>query len=48
MLALKLYAGRYEVIGGRNAAEILRQLVEEFMTKEGEQTPDKNEYAISI
>jgi hypothetical protein len=41
-LALKLYAGRYEVIGGRDAAEILQQVIEEHMTGEGERTmPEK-------
>jgi hypothetical protein len=36
-LALKLYAGRYEVIGARDAAEIMRQVIEEYMPEEGEQ-----------
>jgi hypothetical protein len=34
-LALKLYAGRYEVIAGREAADILREVVEKYM-------PDSN------
>jgi hypothetical protein len=33
-LALKLYAGRYEVIGAREAAEILRQVIDEYMPDE--------------
>jgi hypothetical protein len=36
-LALKLYAGRYEVIAGRAAAEILRQVIEEHMPGEDNQ-----------
>ncbi len=35
-LALKLYAGRYEVIGGRNAADILRDVVEKYLPESGE------------
>jgi len=32
-LALKLYKGRYEVIAGRDAADILRQAIAEHMTE---------------
>jgi hypothetical protein len=42
-LALKLYAGRYEVIGARDAAEILREVIEKHMPEEGEQSPEDNE-----
>jgi hypothetical protein len=38
-LALKLYAGRYEVIGMRDAAEILREAIEKYMPDRSEQTP---------
>jgi hypothetical protein len=31
-LALKLYAGRYEVIACQDAAEILREAIEKYMT----------------
>ena len=41
--ALKLYAGRYEVIGAREAAEILRQVIEEYMPEEGEQSAESDE-----
>jgi hypothetical protein len=40
-LALKLYAGRYEVIAGREAADILRQVIAEYMPEDGGQTPPK-------
>jgi hypothetical protein len=30
-LALKLYAGRYEVIAARDAADILREVIEKHM-----------------
>ena len=36
-LALKLYAGRYEVIGGRNAADILREVIEKHLPDSDEQ-----------
>lgn len=39
-LALKLYAGRYEVIGARDGAEILREVVEKYM-------PDSDQQAAS-
>ncbi len=39
-LALKLYAGRYEVIGARSAAEILREAIEKYM-------PDSDRQAVS-
>ena len=36
-LALKLYTGRYEVIGGRDAADILREVIAKHMPGENEQ-----------
>ena len=42
-LALKLYAGRYEVIGARDAAEILRQVIDDYLPREGEQPPESDE-----
>jgi chromosome segregation and condensation protein ScpB len=39
-LALKLYAGRYEVIAARDAADILRQVVEKHM-------PDSDQQAVN-
>jgi hypothetical protein len=36
-LALKLYAGRYEVIAGREAAEILREVIEKYMPDSDQQ-----------
>ena len=41
--ALRLYAGRYEVIGARDAAEILREVIAEHMPEESEQPPSRNE-----
>ncbi len=38
-LVLKLYMGQYEVIVGRNAANILRQVIAEYMPENDEQTP---------
>jgi hypothetical protein len=38
-LALKLYAGRYEVIAARDAAEILREVIAKHMHEEDEQRP---------
>ena len=35
-LALRLYAGRYEVIGGRNAADILREVIEKHVPESDE------------
>ena len=40
-LALKLYRGRYEVIGARDAADILREVIAEHMREEDEQTPSE-------
>jgi hypothetical protein len=41
-LALQLYAGRYEVIACKDAAEILRQVIAEYMPKDDEQiAPEK-------
>jgi hypothetical protein len=37
-LALKLYAGRYEVIAARDAADILREVIEKHMPEGNEQT----------
>ena len=37
----KLYAGRYEVIGARDAAEILREVIEKHMPEEAEQPPEE-------
>ena len=37
-LALKLYAGRYEVIAGREAADILREAIEKHMPESDRQT----------
>jgi hypothetical protein len=34
-LALRLYAGRYEVIAARDAADILRQVIAEYMPEVG-------------
>ena len=43
-LALKLYKGRYEVIGGRGAADIMREVIEKHMPEGSEQvTPEDNE-----
>lgn len=39
-LALKLYAGRYEVIAGREAADILREVIEKHM-------PDSDRLSVS-
>jgi hypothetical protein len=36
-LALKLYAGRYEVIACRDAADILREAIEKHMPEDYEQ-----------
>jgi hypothetical protein len=38
-LALKLYAGRYEVLGARDAAEILREVLAKHMPEEDEHPP---------
>ena len=38
-LALRLYAGRYETIACKDAAEILRQVIAEYMPKDDEQMP---------
>jgi hypothetical protein len=34
-LALKLYAGRYEIIGARSAAEILHEAIEQYLPDSG-------------
>lgn len=42
-LALKLYAGRYEIIGARSAAEILREAIEQYLPDSGWQAaPDEH------
>jgi hypothetical protein len=41
-LALKLYAGRYEVIAARDAADILRQVIAEHMPRDDEPTPTES------
>jgi hypothetical protein len=46
LLALKLYAGRYEVIAGRNAADILHKVIAEHMPEDDEQKPPKNNVKI--
>jgi hypothetical protein len=38
-LALKLYAGRYEVIACRDAADILREAIEKHMPDSDQQEP---------
>ena len=38
-LALHLYAGRYEVIACKDATEILRQVIAEYMPKDDEPMP---------
>jgi hypothetical protein len=40
-LALRLYAGRYEVIAARDAADILREVIAEHMPEEDEQPPSE-------
>jgi hypothetical protein len=42
-LALKLYAGRYEVIALRDAAEILREAIARYMPEGDEQEPSESE-----
>ena len=43
-LALKLYAGRYEVRGMRSAADILREVIERYMADSEQQTePEEGE-----
>jgi hypothetical protein len=37
-LALKLYAGRYDVVGVRSAADILREVMEKYMPDSDQQT----------
>jgi len=38
-LTLKLYKGRYEVIAGRDAADIMREVIAKHMPGENEQAP---------
>jgi hypothetical protein len=45
-LALKLYTGQYEVIGGRDAADILREVIEKHMPDYEKQTEPKNDEQI--
>jgi hypothetical protein len=41
-LALQLFAGRYEVIACKDAAEILRQVIAEHMPKDDQQMPPES------
>ncbi len=41
-LALKLYAGRYEIIGARSAAEILREDIEQYLPDSGWQAASED------
>jgi hypothetical protein len=41
-LALKLYAGRYEMIAARDAADILCQLIAAYRPEEDKQMPSKS------
>jgi len=41
-LALQLYTGRYEVIACKDAADILRQVIAEYMPKDDEQIPPES------
>jgi len=42
-LALKLYAGRYEIIGARSAAEILSEAIEKYLPDSGWQTASEKD-----
>jgi hypothetical protein len=42
-LALKLYAGRYEIIGTRSAAEILREAIEKYLPDSGWQAASEDD-----
>jgi hypothetical protein len=42
-LALKLYAGRYEVIAARDAADILREVIERHMPDSDRQTASEDD-----
>jgi hypothetical protein len=42
-LALKLYAGRYEMIAGRAAADILREVIEKHMPDGDRQTVSEDD-----
>jgi hypothetical protein len=42
-LALKLYAGRYEVIACRNAADILREAIKKHIPDSGRQTESEDD-----
>jgi chromosome segregation and condensation protein ScpB len=42
-LALKLYAGRYEVIAAREAADILREVIEKHMPDSDRQAPSEDD-----
>ena len=42
-LALKLYAGRYEVIAMRDAAEILREAIEKHMPERAASEDDEEQ-----
>ena len=43
-LALQLYAGRYEVIACKDAAEILRKVIAEYMPDNNRAAATENEY----
>jgi hypothetical protein len=45
-LALKLYTGQYEVIGGRDAADILREVIDKHMPGSEKQTEPKDDEQI--
>jgi hypothetical protein len=42
-LALKLYTGRYEVIAGREAADIMREVIEKHMPEGKEEASTEKE-----
>jgi hypothetical protein len=42
-LALRPYAGRYEVIAGRDAADILREVIEKHMPDSGHQAASEDD-----
>jgi hypothetical protein len=42
LLALKLYVGRYEIIGARSAAEILREAIEKYLPNHDRQTTSED------
>ena len=44
-LSLKLENGRYEMIGIRNAADILREAIEKYMPDDDQQTTSEDDEA---